>query len=155
SVGDCILLTHHGFGYCILVGGPRAEDVERHVKKLETGFSADTDRKGWHEQPPPEDTFTSADRRLSGKAPKGVWEKILPPNEEFKTGTLLLLGRPLKEKDNQKNAHLQVFTLTKQADLTEAIKQAKEVLDRQMKELNSGYKLEVAPETGTSETGVV
>ena len=55
------------------------------------------------------DTFVSTDKVISLMAPEGVWEGATAANAEFESGTLLLLGRYLKEKDNQKNAHLQVF----------------------------------------------
>jgi hypothetical protein len=159
SVGECIMLAHHGFAYWIFLAGPSMEDVEPVAAELtnaETGFSLATDRKGWREQPPKMETFTSADGALRVTAPEGVWEMSTPANVEFETGTLLLLGRYLKEKDNQKNAHLQVFTLDRQADVKEAMKQARDYVEKQRKEQNAGYKLEPAPDVDSqADVGVV
>jgi hypothetical protein len=158
SMGECIMLSHHGFAYWIFLGGPKTEDVEPVIAELtraETGLSLVTDRKGWREQPPKTESFASSDGALQVTAPEGVWEKSVPPNVEFETGTLLLLGRYRKEKDNQKNAHLQVFTLDRQADLKEAMKQARDYVEKQRKEQNTSYKLEPVAEAGQAELGIV
>jgi hypothetical protein len=157
--GACTMLSHHGFGYWVFVAGPGADDVRRTeaaLKKEETGFSLVTDRAGWREQPTKLETFTSSDGLVSVTAAEGVWEKSTPANVEFETGTLLLLGRYQKEKDNQKNAHLQVFTLDGQTELKEALKGARDYLEKQKQEQNSGYKLGPMPDAeGQSELGVV
>jgi hypothetical protein len=157
SWGECTMFSHHGFAYWIFLGGPSKEDIQPYaaeLRKPETGLALETDRKGWREQPPKMESFVASDGLVSVTAQEGVWEKSTPANVEFETGTLLLLGRYVKEKDNTKNAHLQVFTLEKQADLKEAIKQAKDFLEKQKKEQNTGYKLAAAAE-GQSELGVV
>ncbi len=157
--GECIMFSHHGFGYWVFVAGPTIEDIqplENELKNEDTGFSLVTDRKGWREQPPAMETFASADGTLRLTAPEGVWEKSVPANVEFETGTLLLLGRYLKVQDNTKNAHLQSFTLDQQADLKDAMKQAKDYLEKIKKEQNTGYKLApVADGPGKSELGMV
>jgi hypothetical protein len=159
SWGEAVAFTHHGFGYWVFVAGPTLEDVQPHLaelKKEETGLSLVTDRKGWREQPPRTDTFASDDGAIRLTAPEGVWEKSTPPNVEFESGVLLLMGRHLKEKDNPKIAHLQVFTLDKQSDLKEAVKEAREYLQKQKNEQNTGYKLAPVGEgDGTSEFGTV
>ena len=53
------------------------------------------------DEPPKTETFASSDGRVSVAAPEGAWEKFVPATVEFETGTLLLLGRYQKEKDNQ------------------------------------------------------
>jgi hypothetical protein len=157
--GECITLTHHGFGYWIYLGGPTSDEVEpfeAELKKEETGFSLVTDRKGWREQPPRTESFASSDGVLTVTAVEGVWEKAGSATGEYDTGTLLLLGRYLKERDNQKNAHLQTFTLEKQTDAKEAMKLAKEHIEKVKKEQTSGYKLAAASDAaGQSELGVV
>ena len=158
SWGECTMLAHHGFAYWVFVGGPTLEDVRTYEAELaqeKTGLALVTERKGWREQPPKTETFNSADRLVSVTAAEGVWEKSEPANAEFETGTLLLFGRYLKEKDNTKNAHLQVFTLEKQPDLKEAMKQTRDYLEKHRKEQNSGYKLEPDPDAGQSEFGIV
>jgi hypothetical protein len=157
--GECIMFAHHGFAYWIFLAGPTLEDLEpvmNTLKNEDTGFSLVTDRKGWREQPPPMVTFTSSDNTLTVTAPEGVWERSVPANVEYETGTLLLLGRYIKEKDNQKNAHLQTFTLEKLGDLKDSMKQAKDYLEKVKKEQNTGYKLDPAADVpGSTELGVV
>jgi hypothetical protein len=157
--GECIMFTHHGFGYWLFLGAPAIEDVqplETELKNKDTGFSIATDRTGWREQPPKTETFVASDNLLTLTAPEGVWDKATAANVEFATGTLVLLGRYLKEKDNQKNAHLQTFTLDKQGDLKEAMSAAQKYLEDLRKEQNAGYKLGPANEgSGQSELGVV
>src|SRR5947209_5936635 len=117
--GECVMLAHQGFGYWIFLAGPTLEEtqpLEDELKAEQTGFALETDRKGWREQPPPVDRFVSSDGVLSLTAAEGVWEKATQPNVEYETGTLLLLGRYLKERDNLKNAHLQTLTLPKHDD---------------------------------------
>ncbi len=154
--GECIMLTHHGFGYWIFLAGPTVEDTQPLADELNheaTGFALETDRRGWRAQPPPLETFVSSDGALKLTAPEGVWEKASQPNVEFETGTLLLLGRYLKEQDNQKNAHLQALTLEKNSDLKEATKQARDFLEKARKDQQAGYKL--APVAGQPELGTV
>ena len=131
SWGECTMFSHHGFAYWIFIGGPSVEDIGRYaaeLKKPETGIALETERKGWREQPAKTETFVATDGLVSLTAREGVWEKSTPANVDFETGTLLLLGRFAKEKDNTKNAHLQVFTMDQQADLKEALKQAERFL---------------------------
>lgn len=157
SWGECTMFSYHGFAYWLFLGGPSLEDISTYaaeLKKPETGIALETDRKGWREQPPRTVTFAAADGLVSVTAPEGVWEQSTPANVEFETGTLLLLGRYVKEKDNTKNAHLQIFTMDKQADLKEAAKQAKDFLEKLKKEQFTGYKLAPAAE-GQSDLGVV
>jgi hypothetical protein len=153
------MFAHHGFGYWVFAGGPSIDDVHgiyAELRKDDTGFSLVTDRKGWREQPLKTETFTSSDGLVSLSAPEGVWQKSVPANSEFESGTLLLLGLFLKEKDNTKNAHLQAFALDKQPDLKESMKQARDYLEKHRKEQNSGYKVELSPDAaGQSELGVV
>ncbi len=149
--GECLMFTQHGFGYWVFLAGPSLDEVrpyELELGKEDTGFSFAADRKGWREQPPKMQTFTSTDGRLAVTAPEGVWEKSPSATVEFDTGTLLLLGRFLKEKDNQKNAHLQAFTLDREPDLKAAATQARDYLAKQKKDQNSGYKLEPTGEGG-------
>ena len=158
SWGECTMFSHHGFGYWVFVGGPSLDEVHEYdaeLKKEKSGFALVTERKGWREQPPKMETFNSSDRLISVTAQEGVWEKSEPANAEFETGTLLLFGRYLKENDNTKNAHLQVFTVEQQADLKEAMKQAREFLEKHRKEQNSGYKLDLVPDSGQTEAGAV
>jgi hypothetical protein len=157
--GECLTFSHHGFAYWVFLAGPSLDDVEPYEAELrneETGFALATDRKGWRAQPPPMETFTSEDGQVTITAPKDVWEQSTPANVEFETGKLLLLGRFLKEKDNQKNAHLQIFTQAKQGSLEAAMKQAREYLEKQKKDQISGYKIAAAADAeGQSELGVV
>lgn len=156
SWGQCIMLTHHGFGYWIFLAGPTLEDtrpLEDELRKEDTGFALETDRRGWREQPPLVEAFVSSDKTVRLSAPEGVWEKATQPNVEYEAGTLLLVGRYLKERDNQKNAHLQVLTLEKHDDLKEAMKQARDFLEKAQTEQNAGYKL--AAIDGQPELGVV
>jgi hypothetical protein len=153
------MFTHHGFGYWIFLAGPTLDDLppfETELKNKDTGFSLATDRAGWREQPVKMESFTASDNHLTVTAPEGVWERATSAKDEFDTGTLLLLGRYLKEKDNTKNAHLQTFTLDKQADLKEAMKLAKAHMEKVRKDENSGYKLEPGSDAaGASELGTV
>jgi DNA-directed RNA polymerase subunit RPC12/RpoP len=157
--GECIMLSHHGFAYWIFLAGPTLEDIqplENELNKEETGFALETDRKAWREQPPRTETFASTGNVLSLTAPEGVWEKATQANVEYETGTLLLLGRYLKERDNQKNAHLQTLTLPAQSDLKEAMSEAKKYLEKVKKEQDAAYKLgPLADAAGQSELGVV
>jgi hypothetical protein len=157
SWGECTMFFHHGFAYWLFLGGPSKEDIQSYaaeLKRPETGIALETDRKGWRAQPAKTQTFVSADGLVSVTAVEGVWEQSTPANVEFATGSLLLLGRYVKDKDNTKNAHLQVFTLEKQGDLKESIKQAKDFLEKLKKEQITGYKLTAAAE-GQSDLGVV
>src|SRR5207248_1925853 len=140
----------------IFLAGPTLEDtqpLQDELKNEETGFALETDRKGWREQPPPMDTFVSSNGALTFTAAEGVWEKATQANVEYDTGTLLLLGRYLKERDNLKNSHLQTLTLPPQDDLKEAMKQAQAHLEKVQKEQNAGFKL--APVEGQPDTGAV
>lgn len=157
SWGECTMFVHHGFAYWIFLAGPSVEHIQPYaaeLKKEESGLSLVTERTGWREQPAQLVTFFSSDDRVGVTAQEGVWEKSMPANVEFETGNLLLLGRYLKEKDNTKNAHLQVFTLEKQKDLKEAMKEAKDFLEKLKKEQNTNYKIGPADEK-LSEGGVV
>jgi hypothetical protein len=157
--GECTLFAHHGFAYWVFLGGPSLEDLrpfETELTKEESGFSLVTERSGWREQPVKTVGFTSSDGEVSVSVPEGVWEKSTPPNVDFDTGTLLLFGRYLKEKDNQKNAHLQIFVVQKQADLSEGMKEAIDYLTKRKKNENSAYKLVPAVDEGSvSDLGTV
>jgi hypothetical protein len=144
--GKCILFTQDGIGYWFIAAGPTLDELRPHLAKLkaDNSFTVVTDRRGWREQPPRMETFAAANGAFSLTAPASVWEKYPATAVEFEGGVLYLFGRFLQEKDNAKNAHLQAFTMDKQADLKEALKAARTYIERLKKEQNSNYKFELA-----------
>ena len=69
---------------------------------------------------------------MTVQAAEGVWEKF-PPLEEEARIDLYLAGKYLKEKDNRKNASAMLLALDKQADTKEAMKAARDFVDKSKK----------------------
>ena len=157
--GEVRFFPHHGFGYWLFFAGPTAEELQPHVEELTKdggSFAAATTRAGWREQAPKMEAFAASNGAFSLHAPEGIWEKHAQPQVEFESGVLYLFGRFQKEKDNLKNAHLQVFTMEKQPDLKEAVKSARTMLEKLKQEQNSNARILATEEEGaTSLEGAV
>jgi hypothetical protein len=140
-LGECFMFFHNGVGYWLFIASPDWDDVSERFgpNLLEKHLTVLSERRGWREQPPPTDTFASANGKVSITTRKDAW-KAHDPKDEHENGELFLFGR-YKENDNRKNAWLLVFTLPKQPDLNAAVKAAREHLDEKLKKENEEYRL--------------
>ena len=156
-LGECYIFFHDGIGYWMFMASPEWENVERFSGMLtEKNFSVLSDRRGWREQPPPTESFTSLNGKVTLTVPKKVWESNNAKNED-ENGELFLFGKYQKEKDNRKNASLLIFTMPAKADLKEAMAAAREYRDGKVKADNEHYKLIHAPDVapGQPDTGTI
>ncbi len=140
-LGECYMFFNNGIAYWLFVSSPDWERVEEFAGFLtQKNLGVLSERRGWHEQPPPTETFTSANIKVSVTVPKGVWEKHNAKDED-ENGELLLLGRYQKEKDNRKNALMLIYTHEKKDNLKDALKGVREYLDKKLKNENENYRL--------------
>lgn len=162
--GEMHLFTRHGIGYAVVAFGPPGEEkeferVQSTLKWLEDrnlGFAFADERRGWTEQPPPMQVIASASGAVILKVPERVYERSEKIKVEGETEVdLYLLGRFRTEKDNRKNAHVQVYRLEGETAPEKAMEKAKEFVLAQTAAGTEGYKLIVAPdaEEGMGETG--
>jgi hypothetical protein len=97
------------------------------------------ERRGWREQPPVMENFTSLNGKIVLTGPKEVWTKGNALDED-ETGELFLHGTYRGgEKDNRKNALLLIFTMEKKDKLQDAVKAVREYLDK--KKDDKSYKI--------------
>jgi len=159
--GEMHMFSHRGVAFWVYVLGPDLETCQTSLdwlEKRDLGVALDSDmRKGWRQQPPRMESFTSISGRVSLTVPHGIYEKQEAPMEKGVDipADLYLLGRYRKEKDNRKNAHVQVVQLEPQANLDDAMKRAKaHVLALASAGGGVGYTLVVSPDAdGEAETG--
>ncbi len=153
-LGDCFVFFNNGIAYWLFIASPDKDVIDRFAGELpDKHFFVLSDRRGWREQPPPVQSFASAEDKLEMSAPKGVWEKSNDPKSEDANAILMLAGTYRKEKDNRKNALLVVFTMEKKDDLKAALKAARENLELREKEKNERAKIMHATEDGQTESG--
>ena len=150
-IGDCIMFFKDGIAYWLFMCSPDPGVVDQFAAELpEKNFFVVTERRGWREQPVPMETWTSINGKLAVTTPKEMWDKHNAKNEDEK-GELLLFGRyqKEKEKDNTKNAQVLIFALDPQKDLQEAMKAARDYLEKkQLSGENNGYKIVSADAQG-------
>ena len=91
-LGECYMFFKDGFAYWLFIGSPDETVVERFAQELpEKHVFVISDRRGWREQPPVMDTFTSLNGKVVMTGPKEVWKKGNALDED-ETGQLLLTG---------------------------------------------------------------
>ena len=152
-LGECYMFFNNGIGYWLFIASPDWSTVERFAEELpEKNFFIMSERKGWREQPAPVETFASSNSKLTVTVPKGVWEKHPNPKDLDENGVLFLSGKYLRDKDNRKNATFLVFTYEKKDDLKTAMKDARDYLDKKVKNDNENYKVALATEVAAGQT---
>jgi hypothetical protein len=155
-LGDCYVFFNNGIAYWLFIASPDEKVIDHFAGELpDKHVFVESERRGWREQPPPTETFASAEGQLDMTAPKGVWEKAVDPKNVDANGILSLAGRYLREKDNKKNALLIVFTMEKKDDLKAALKAAREHLEAREKDSNERAKIMHAAEDGQTEAGTL
>jgi hypothetical protein len=153
-LGECHAFFNNGIAYWLFIASPDEKVVEHFAGELpEKYIFVLSERRGWREQPAPTETFSSSDAKLNMTAPKGVWEKSTDATSYYQSGILLLAGR-YREKDNKKNALLNVFTIEKKGDLKEALKAARDLLEAKEKDSNERAKILHAADDGQTESGI-
>jgi hypothetical protein len=153
--GECHMFFNNGIAYWLFMASPDSKVVAHFADELpEKLVFVVSDRRGWREQPPPVENFSSEGQKIDMSAPKGVWEKSVDPKSEDPNGVLLLAGRYLREKDNKKNALLVIFTMPKQDDLKAALKTARDHLEAREKESNEKAKVVHAADVKAGQTEV-
>jgi hypothetical protein len=165
--GEMHFFSKNGIGYVLLVLGPGEPDDDGKkaadkalawLEEKELGLRVADGRKGWREQPPRMEKFVSSLGVVELTAPHGVYQKAAPLKDLPVPSELTLLGvyarDKEKERDNRKNARVQVYYLAPHADLEAAMKKAKaHVLAQEMTEGDTRYKLEPSTEAGTGDLG--
>jgi hypothetical protein len=155
-LGDCYMFFNNGIAYWLFIASPDEKVIDHFAGELpDKHVFVESERRGWREQPPPTETFASAEGQLDMTAPKGVWEKAVDPKNVDANGILSLAGRYLREKDNKKNALLIVFTMEKKDDLKATLKAAREHLEAREKDSNERAKIMHAAEDGQTEAGTL
>jgi hypothetical protein len=132
--GECYMFFKDGIAYWLYISSPDWDRVEEFSALLtEKKLTLLSERRGWREQPPPTETFTSANLKIAITVVQDPnrtgreWKKENAKDED-ETGELVLRGIYTKEKDNRKNALLRIFTLEKKESLKEASKAVREYL---------------------------
>jgi hypothetical protein len=156
-LGECYMFFKDGIAYYCYLGSPDWETVQKYAASLpERHFNVMVERRGWREQPPPMETFTSLNTKLALTVPKKVWERANPKDID-ENGELFLFGRFQKdnEKDNRKNASILVFTMPAKDDGKDAVKAARDYLDSKVMNDMTNFKIVHAAEVsaGQSELG--
>jgi len=157
-LGECYMFFNNGIAYWLFIASPDWATVEHFADELpKKNFFVESERRGWREQPPPMESFSSKDGKINVTVPKSVWEKTPNAKDIDENGVLFLFGRYAKEKDNRKNASLLVFTFERKEDLKSAMKAARDYVDNKVKNDNENYKVAIATDVspGQTEIGVL
>jgi hypothetical protein len=146
--GECHMLSRHGFGYWLFIGGaPGAEVAQAIAAELRADkamrFVLDDERKGWSPRPPKMETFAAAKAPFTLRGREGVWAQLENLKHVDASAEMYLLGKSAADrKDNLKSATVQVLTLPAAGGDKEALKAARERLEAATKEEGKGYQLE-------------
>jgi hypothetical protein len=152
--GQCYMFSQRGLGYWLYVIAPTADAARKEVAELQeaNALALVDERVAWREQPVKLETFAANKLPVTLQAPEGVWEKF-PPFEEDDRTDLYLAGKYKQEKDNRKNAFAVVLALDKEADTKEALKAARDFVEKKRKEENKDATLALAGGDAIPEQG--
>ncbi len=152
--GKVYAFTHHGFGYCVIVGGTEPGVTKKVFDEFQNpekglGFQFWDERTGWRPEPPKINTYRAEKITLSLRAPEGIWTQKRAA--DFDAGGRLYLRGELKHVPktlkNLKAAHVLVFEHNKAtADLDEAMTAAQDYVLNRHKQFNEKYELRAADE---------
>lgn len=151
-LGDCWMFFKDGIAYWVFIASPEWQKVADFEDEMPNKRIYPTvERRGWREQPWPTESFKSEDGKIAMSAPKGVWERHDAKTED-QNGLLFLFGKYAAEKDNRKNAQLQVFTFEKKDDLKSALAYAREYLEKKDDNENKNFKIALADDMVKGQT---
>jgi hypothetical protein len=165
--GEMHYFSRHGIGFWVYLYGPPGKDSDyekaqstlKWLEDVRLGMTVVDERKGWTEREPPLEPFDSVSGLLSLNVPERLYSKSIAAKELEDEPDLSLLGRfqeksEAKERDNRKNAHIEVYLLEREASLEDAMKKAKEHVLGRLAAGSEGYKLIAAPDVdGASDLG--
>lgn len=160
--GEIFMLSQRGLGYWLVLLAPTSDTVESEVAAFQSEknrLALVDQRTGWREQPRRIETFEGNKLAFSLQAPDGVWERF-PPLADEERIDLYLSGKFLKEKDNRKNASAMVLSLARREDSKEALRAARDWLEKKKKDeatdaslvLAGGEEIPLQEELGTVAT---
>jgi hypothetical protein len=150
-LGDCYMFFNNGIGYWLFAASPDREVLDRIGSDLAgKQFVVLSERRGWREQPMPTTTYATDNGKLEITTPKDGWSAG-ESKGEFETGELELAGIYKKEKDGRKNASLTIFTANGPADLSAALKAAREKVEAKAKSDDDRYTIVLADDKETAD----